>query len=111
MDDRTLAMLGDKAAQERITERGELLPCPLCGKDVEERGPEDWEPTWYDPDSGGDPVNYVCECGLTFCIDSYDYHETMKEWNSRAPILTETQLALLKIAQDPRRFEEGTKHG
>lgn len=30
MDDRTLALLGDRAAQERITERGELLPCPLC---------------------------------------------------------------------------------
>lgn len=31
MDDRTLALLGDRAAQERITERGELLPCPFCG--------------------------------------------------------------------------------
>lgn len=33
MDDRTLALLGDRAAQERITERGELLPCPFCGFD------------------------------------------------------------------------------
>lgn len=31
MNDITLALLGDHAAQERITERGELLPCPLCG--------------------------------------------------------------------------------
>lgn len=31
MDDHTLALLGDRAAQERITERGELLPCPFCG--------------------------------------------------------------------------------
>lgn len=92
MDDRTLALLGDRAAQERITERGELLPCPKCGGDVEEHGPEDWKPTWYDPDSGGDPVNYVCECGLTFCIGSYDYYETMKEWNTRATILTPEQL-------------------
>lgn len=30
MDDRTLALLGDRAAQERITERRELLPCPHC---------------------------------------------------------------------------------
>ena len=32
MDDRTikLALLGDKAAQERLTERGELLPCAHC---------------------------------------------------------------------------------
>lgn len=34
MDDIRLAMLGDKAAQERLTERGELLPCSWC-----KRGP------------------------------------------------------------------------
>lgn len=31
MDDRTLALLGDRAAQERITERGELIVLDLCG--------------------------------------------------------------------------------
>ena len=31
MDEVRLALLGDKAAQERLTERGELLPCPFCG--------------------------------------------------------------------------------
>ena len=30
MDDVRLALLGDKAVQERLTERGELLPCPHC---------------------------------------------------------------------------------
>lgn len=30
LDDKTLAMLGDRAAQDRFTERGELLPCPCC---------------------------------------------------------------------------------
>lgn len=30
MDDKILALLGDRSAQERITERGELLPCQ-CG--------------------------------------------------------------------------------
>ena len=30
MDDVRLALLGDKAAQERLTERGELLPCAHC---------------------------------------------------------------------------------
>lgn len=96
MDDRTLALLGDRAAQERVTERGELLPCPKCGGEVEEHGPEDWKPTWHDPDSGGDPVNYVCKCGLAFCIGSYDYHETMKAWNTRAPILTPEQIKRLE---------------
>lgn len=30
MDDCTLALLGDRAAQKRITERVELLPCLGC---------------------------------------------------------------------------------
>lgn len=30
MDDVRLAILGDKAAQERLTERGEMLPCAHC---------------------------------------------------------------------------------
>lgn len=29
LDDKLLAMLGDKAAAERLTERGQLVPCPL----------------------------------------------------------------------------------
>lgn len=109
MDDITLALLGDHDAAQRVTERGELLTCPKCGREVSVHGPEDWKPTFYDPDSGGDPVNYVCECGLTFCIGRYDYHETMKEWNHRAPVLTPMQLALLGIGREPRKFEEGIK--
>lgn len=31
MDEVTRALLGDREAQERVTERGELLPCPFCG--------------------------------------------------------------------------------
>ena len=34
MDDKILALLGDRSAQERITERGELLPCQ-CGGNAE----------------------------------------------------------------------------
>ena len=96
LDDKARAMLGDHEAAERLTERGELLPCPICRGEVDEYGPEDWKPTCYDPDSGGDPVNYVCECGLTFCIGSYDYYETRKAWNTRAPILTAERIAALE---------------
>ena len=31
MDEKTRALLGDREAQEAITARGELLPCPHCG--------------------------------------------------------------------------------
>ena len=34
MDDKILALLGDRSAQERITERGELLPCQCGGNNV-----------------------------------------------------------------------------
>ena len=100
LDDKTRALLGDSAAQERLTAAGVLLPCPVCGKEPDEHGPEEWKPTWYDPDSGGDPVNYVCECGLTFCIGSYAYHETLKEWNTRAAILTPEKLKALERMEE-----------
>lgn len=33
MDDKTLALLGDRTAQERLTEAGVLLPCDFCKSD------------------------------------------------------------------------------
>lgn len=38
MDDAKKAMLGDCEAQQRLTEKGELLPCPWCGKSVSRVG-------------------------------------------------------------------------
>ena len=35
MDDKILALLGDRSAQERITERGELLPLFQAIADIE----------------------------------------------------------------------------
>lgn len=61
----------------------QLKPCPLCGSAVEVRGPEDWHPTFYDPDSGGEPYNIFCKCGLSFSINSYDFKETIMAWNKR----------------------------
>lgn len=95
MDDKTLALLGDREAQERLTEAGVLLPCPFCK-------------------SENIKFHYSCaeywiECGE--CGSGCGFTNTLGEaencWNNRAPILTETQLALLKIAQEPRKFREG----
>lgn len=68
----------------QMYEKVELEPCPVCGAKVQVHGPEDWYPTFYDPDSGGDPVVLHCDCGLSFSINSYDYRETYKAWNRRA---------------------------
>ena len=62
----------------------DLKKCPLCGAEVKVHGPMDWKPTFYDPDSGGDPVSLDCECGMSFSIGSYDYQETYRAWNRRA---------------------------
>ena len=66
-----------------------LKPCPFCGhsidieKDVYDPS-DDWHPTFIDPDSGGDPINIHCKCGLEFCTGTYDWGEFVKAWNRRA---------------------------
>lgn len=67
----------------------ELKSCPFCGhrivieKDVYDPS-RDWNPTFIDPDSGGDPINIHCECGLEFCAGTYDWSEFVEAWNRRA---------------------------
>lgn len=61
-----------------------LKPCPLCKKEVTVHGGDiDWHPTFYDPDSGGDPYEIQCECGLVFCIGYCDISELVEAWNRR----------------------------
>lgn len=84
MDDRTLALLGDPAAQDRITERGELLPCG-CGGSPERKGP---------------PGNFAYRVACTVCRMNTGGCKTQKEadknWNTRAPILTPEQIKRLE---------------
>lgn len=97
LDEKTRALLGDREAQEAITERGELLPCPCCGK----------HPSYF----GGASIAYVhCYgCGLEIYrmdADGDDVisricavspkHEAILAWNHRATLLTPTQMAMLE---------------
>lgn len=59
--------------------------CPICGATLEIHGPEEWEPSFYDPDSGGDPYNATCDCGFVFCNWSYDYTEFISALSRRTP--------------------------
>ena len=66
-----------------------LKPCPFCGKEIDIKKnmyiPErDWKPTFYDPDSGGDPISIHCECGLEFSTGTHDYQEFLEAYNRRA---------------------------
>lgn len=65
----------------------ELKPCPFCGAEVEiNGGPEEWAPTWWDPDSGGDPYFIACKCGITLMVGYCEPQEIEKAWNRRAEI-------------------------
>lgn len=77
------AIMGDKESQRECTKRGIILPCPKCYKQVKVHGPEDWQPTFYDPDSGGDPYEFDCQCGLAFSTYKYDFAEALSDWNCR----------------------------
>lgn len=97
MDDKTLALLGDRAAQDRITERGELLPCH-CGcekqlmnvvRSTNIFGEKGWKS--------------IIQCNLCFST-STRFSKTKKlaekegrlAWNTRVPILTPEQIKRLE---------------
>lgn len=58
--------------------------CPKCGRKPEiHGGPEEWVPTFWDPDSGGDPYYIQCKCGYEFHMGYCEYHEFVNAWNRR----------------------------
>ncbi len=73
-----------------------LQPCPFCGGKAKIiGGVENWTPTSYDPDSGGDPIAVLCdscECGLHYFED---YGEAIKAWNKRPLLKLRTNEDLL----------------
>lgn len=62
----------------------ELKNCPICGAELKVHGPENWTPTFYDPDSGGDPHEAHCDCGFRFSTGTFDYAEFVAALNRRA---------------------------
>lgn len=136
MDEVRLALLGDRAAQERITARGELLPCPHCkGKGkvsfkdhrfvgqnfkgdkrivyriqvicnkCRSRG----KPIFTQPLINPNP--YITKWGNCYYQESevcnektkrfYIYvKDAIREWNTRAPILSAEELERLKYGNE-----------
>ena len=83
------ALLGDKEAAKRLTEKGVLLPCPFCGgdADVVAYGPRLLRP------SRNHVYSVSCnECEMMFGWDidyggRYDTeYEAMLAWNTRAAV-------------------------
>ena len=73
-------------------EHEKLKPCPFCGGEAElVGGCENWSPTFNDPDSGGDPIAVVCECGCGFYGNFEDYSDAIKKWNHRVTTITHVE--------------------
>lgn len=101
LDDKTLALLGDRAAQERLTEAGVLLPCH-CGGNVkmvcfEKRGIP-----------SGD-MGYLAEIKCPECWaelrrwalrKKWAKESATKGWNTRTAILTPEQLEAMERMEE-----------
>ena len=86
MTDIQKAMLGDKEAAKRLTDRGELLPCPFCGGEAMVE---------YDT---MEPFEYAVFCGDCGVMPTTSEDEQVARlaWNTRAPILSESEMEKLK---------------
>lgn len=86
MDEIRRAVLGDRAAQERLTERGELLPCH-CGGEMEIMIPKGIAE--YPAD-----IYYRPRCKECFAIGAAGRtaKQAIRFWNLRAPILSAEEL-------------------
>lgn len=90
MTDEKAALLGDKEAARRLTEAGVLIPCPKCGRpgEVYEYPGEDWS----------QPYTAKCKKNDCFWIGK-DYptkKQAIREWNTRAPILSKIEMERLE---------------
>ena len=93
MDEIRRALLGDKAAQDALTERYELLPCPFCGSEAHlfvQNG-----------------VRVICsKCGASSKIlvdgrgpngvSGNATQSVVRAWNTRTPILSAEEMEMLE---------------
>ena len=121
MDDIKLALLGDREAAKRLTDAGVLLECPFCGNDAVvhevEAQPRYAEIKKEIPNGariirrisypgGKEYFEYRKKEYIPQCVDSSCCGRTVKRfntpveaisaWNTRAPILSESELKKLE---------------
>lgn len=84
MDDVKAALLGGKEAAKRLTEKGVLVPCPMCGK----------VGVLHSID-GCQTIYAACpSCGLM--TRAYKGHKKARlAWNTRVPILSAEEMEML----------------
>lgn len=85
MTDIQRAMLGDREAAARLTERRMMIPCPCCGGVA----------TLHTMDMFASIYATCQTCGLR--TSGYNSPDTaIKYWNTRAPLLTPKQIDMLE---------------
>lgn len=110
LTDTQRALLGDRSAQERITERGELLPCPFCGGNAElkrtsggySQNPvtimERWEVRCKNRCTASNSFCskiYQNDAGI-LCVEKDGAKYARIAWNTRAPILPPEKIKRLE---------------
>ena len=105
MDEIKRAMLGDREAQRRLTERGIALPCPMCKKTVvslvTEAEVEILDENYPDYELRSKRYVAVCNalkggCGLSVGGEHKNINSALKAWNTRPQILTDEEMERLE---------------
>lgn len=89
MDDVKLALLGNKEAAKRLTEKGVLVGCPFCGSERAE-----------DNNSVLKSWVYCRDC-MTGGPDAGSEYKARLAWNTRAQILSESEMEMLCGKENP----------
>lgn len=80
------AILGNKKAQQAVTERGQVLPCPKC------LGEAEIKVLW---NKRKNPVFVICKSCGERSGERFSVYEAIEDWNTRPQILTEEELKRL----------------
>lgn len=88
LDDKTRALLGDHEAAQRLTDAGVLIPCK-CGRTPHVK---QYRWPWGAPDTFG----VVCDCGIQDYRFFTNKNSAIREWNTRAPILSAEEMEILE---------------
>lgn len=95
MDEIKRALLGDKKAQMAVTERGELLPCPICNSNntniIESK---QLKYVMAECRSCGYQINVFDEIKYKTIQDMTD--AIFEKWNARPQILTAEEMERLE---------------